>query len=103
MVNENGTYEFTVISAFGKNIKSPNGEDQFKIIKPQAEYRVKCLIVDVLSVSEAFTRNGDIAKNRCYILHKEYKELLVKGNYNRICDVVFPNGENNTIGYGRSK
>ena len=97
------TYEFKVISSFCKQLKNKNGEDYIKIVKPVAIYKLQCLITDISSVTEAFNNRGDIAKNKCYIYHRDYKDLLVKGGYESICKIVFPEEENKKIGYGGSK
>lgn len=104
MVAGNETYEFQVISSFGKTVKDNEGKDCFKVMKSSAIYKLKCLVSDVTAVSEAFNTNGNVAKNRCFIFHKEYKDLMVKGSYEKTCSIVFPPEENKSVGYyGSSK
>ena len=103
MVSNDETYEFEIISSFVKAVKDKNGDERVKVIKPQAIYRIKCLIQDITSVSEAFNSRGEVSKNRCYIFHRDYKDLLIRGGYKRTCEIVFPNEQEKRIGYGSGK
>lgn len=103
MVKDDETYEFVIISSFARNVRDKNGNDVMKVLKPEVTYKMRCNLADVTVVLESFNRNGGISKGRCCIWHKEYKELLVRGDYKKICGIVFSGDEEPKIGYGRSK
>jgi hypothetical protein len=104
MVREGNIYEFMVITSFAKNAKDKTtGEEILKIVKPEVIYRFNCYLEDITAISESFNKNGGIQKDKCFINHKEYKELLVLGSYNKISNIIFPEEEETKIGYGSSK
>ena len=93
-------YEFIVLNTLTKNVSGKNGELETKIMVREARSRIICWLADITAVQESFSKTGKVSRNNCYIFHKDYRELLVKGSYEKIRDIVFPSAEEKKIGYG---